>query len=329
MSRRPPSLSPSLPAKVLAMMSMWKKKSEEKKISFVGLPTDIIILVMGSTGVGKSTFIHDYTKDDLVSVGHELESCTHEVTSYHAPMPTSYAKLWNRRLILVDTPGFDDSRGNDVDILQKVSGWLVQAYKQELPVAGIVYITDITQKRMNGTAKLNLSMFTKLCGESSYKKVMMATSHWQELPDQRKGATREAELIGNYWKDIMDGGARVRRIDKLDGNYEEVIIQDVIKGFLDCEGKEEGIQPLLIQYELVEWHRTLPTTQAGKELRSTLQEILELKKRAEAGKMDEKMRRELEAKKASLRKQLKTLKLPLSQRIRGALGIATGAQERL
>jgi dephospho-CoA kinase len=37
-------------------------------------PSDIVIAVMGMTGVGKSTFIN-YFSDEPVSVGHTLEAC--------------------------------------------------------------------------------------------------------------------------------------------------------------------------------------------------------------------------------------------------------------
>ncbi|KAH6880597.1 P-loop containing nucleoside triphosphate hydrolase protein [Coprinopsis sp. MPI-PUGE-AT-0042] len=303
----------------------WKKKTKsdsgETVNSFVGQKTDIIILVMGPTGVGKSTFILNYTKDKHVTVGHELVSCTLDVASYLAPMPSCYEEpLADRRLILVDTPGFDDSHGNDLEILQKISTWLVQVYEQRVPVAGIVYIADITQKRMNASLQLNLSMFTKLCGKGSYKKVTMVTSYWQDIK-KKIGEMREAELKRSFWKAIIHGGARVRRIETLDGNYEEAIIQDVIQEFLESEPQGEAIDPLLIQYELVEWQKTIPKTQAGKALRSTLKEILKLKEQVEANNLDEKMRGELEAKKKSLQQQIGQLNLSMGERIVGFFGL--------
>ncbi|KAH6880595.1 hypothetical protein BKA70DRAFT_1343197 [Coprinopsis sp. MPI-PUGE-AT-0042] len=294
-------------------MLQWKQKRKVEKISFVGLETDIIILVMGATGVGKGTFVLNYTKDKLVSIGHGLESCTHDVACFQARMPVSFDALWPRRLILVDTPGFDDSQGNDFDILEKVSNWLAQAYKQDVHVAGIVYITDITQKRMNGTAKLNLSMFTKLCGPSSYKRITMVTSHWQELPSQTAGETREADLVKSYWADIMNGGAKRKRLETPDGDHEGSIIQDIILGLLEFEAEGKEKFPLLIQYELVEWQRSIPATEAGKELKSNLEKILEMQRKGTGNQADEKMKRELAAK---VRKQIRKLEVPLGERIR-------------
>lgn len=38
-------------------------------------PNDIIIVIMGVTGSGKSTFVKLATGDEDVQVGHDLESC--------------------------------------------------------------------------------------------------------------------------------------------------------------------------------------------------------------------------------------------------------------
>jgi predicted GTPase len=52
-----------------------------------------------------------------IRVGHRLESCTTEVQSVkllHLDM----------NVVLVDTPGFDDTHKSDVDILKMIADWL-------------------------------------------------------------------------------------------------------------------------------------------------------------------------------------------------------------
>ena len=52
--------------------------------------------------------------------GSRLESCTTEVRAvrlYNHP-------VYGDRLVLVDTPGFDDTNKSDLEILQMVSNWL-------------------------------------------------------------------------------------------------------------------------------------------------------------------------------------------------------------
>ena len=49
-----------------------------------------------------------------------LESCTTEVRAVRL----SKHKVHGNRIVLVDTPGFDDTNKSDLEILQMVSNWL-------------------------------------------------------------------------------------------------------------------------------------------------------------------------------------------------------------
>jgi len=40
--------------------------------------------------------------------------------------------VYEDRLILLDTPGFDDTKKTDFEILQLISDWLVQMYEDVL-----------------------------------------------------------------------------------------------------------------------------------------------------------------------------------------------------
>lgn len=56
----------------------------------------------------------------LAPVGHDLASCTGDIGHYILPYPRDR----NRRIILVDTPGFDDSNVDDTVILDRIATWL-------------------------------------------------------------------------------------------------------------------------------------------------------------------------------------------------------------
>ncbi|KAF9442135.1 hypothetical protein P691DRAFT_626957, partial [Macrolepiota fuliginosa MF-IS2] len=51
-------------------------------------------------------------------VGHNLEPCTSGVTAIRVTFMDGI------RVVLVDTPGFDDTYCSDLDILELVSRWL-------------------------------------------------------------------------------------------------------------------------------------------------------------------------------------------------------------
>lgn len=55
----------------------------------------------------------------LAGIGHSLQSCTSEIGIVRLQ---SHELDFN--IVLVDTPGFDDTTRSDVDILKMVSEWL-------------------------------------------------------------------------------------------------------------------------------------------------------------------------------------------------------------
>ena len=63
---------------------------------------------------------------EVVVVGHGIDSCTTEIKPVIIQHPTEE----NRHIMLVDTPGFDDTYVDDVEILKHIADWLAQSYVQ-------------------------------------------------------------------------------------------------------------------------------------------------------------------------------------------------------
>ncbi|KAI0766712.1 hypothetical protein BC629DRAFT_1737431 [Irpex lacteus] len=82
---------------------------------------DTLILVMGMTGAGKTTFINKASGSNLV-VGGGLESCTSEVQAADSFL------LDGRVVTLIDSPGFDDTHRSEAEILREVTGFLAKTY---------------------------------------------------------------------------------------------------------------------------------------------------------------------------------------------------------
>jgi len=64
---------------------------------------------------------------DVVIVGHDLKSRTAQLTPVISPI-TKPAHLRGKRLVLVDTPGFDDTYTSDSEILRRIAIWLASSY---------------------------------------------------------------------------------------------------------------------------------------------------------------------------------------------------------
>jgi hypothetical protein len=144
-------------------------------------------------------------------------------------------------------------------------------------LGGVVYLHDISQDRFSGTAKKNLEMFHVLCGDAALKKVVLVTSKWGRL-SIGDGKSREDELKKVHWQSLIKSGSEVRSFQ---GDYESA--WDVINLFLERASDEKRRRittiGLKIQREMVDAHKIIPQTKAGKKLRYSLEELLDLQQR--------------------------------------------------
>ena len=175
-----------------------------------------------------------------------------------------------------------------------------------MKLGGVIYLLSITEK-MRGTTRKNLDMFNRLCGDKALSSVFLGTTKWGEV-DENLGKNREQQLAENFFKGMTASGSKVLRFDRTEKSARAFL--DAILGQLKF-GKNEVIlndSVLQIQNEIVELERRIPETAAGKELRYTLAQLLEMQKE---GANTEKEAPLL----SSLKKQIDELKIPLSRKI--------------
>lgn len=244
------------------------------KIPQIG-PDDIVIAVMGMTGVGKSTFI-SYFSDETVTIGHTLEACTSKV----AILPATLSD--GTKLFLADTPGFDDTYKSDTDILREVASWLAEAYKNKIKLAGIIYLHRILDVRLGGSAMKNLRMFKALCGDDGLGSVVLATTRWSSVSVE-EGTTREQQLCDNpkMWKVMIDKGSKVFRVEQ---DQEEASGEKIIQYLIN----RRRPVTLAIQKDLVDNGMTLDRTAAGQEVTAEIE-----KQRAEYERRINELRKEM------------------------------------
>jgi energy-coupling factor transporter ATP-binding protein EcfA2 len=223
---------------------------------------DKVVVVMGPTGSGKSTFIDCATRQDGNTIGHKLRSFTKDIRTVRIEHP----KIGS--VVFVDTPGFDDTFKSDLEILTTIANWLVKVYKGNVPLAAIIYMHKISDNRMTGSLLKNLTMFTSVCGQSAMPRVVIATTMWGKV-DADEGAQREGELKGDFWKDILAAGCRTERFDK---SYESAwtIIGIVADG-------DSAPAPLLSR-EIVDADLRLNETKAGVTLNRELEKLIKDRK---------------------------------------------------
>ncbi|KAF5384899.1 hypothetical protein D9615_001485 [Tricholomella constricta] len=299
----------------------WKGKSimqKDDNIMLNARDTDIVIPVMGPTGVGKSTFLNTVIGDTKIEdgntsapVGHGLNSHTQKIEHFAIRHPRDP----ERRLVFVDTPGFDDTYIDDSEILRRIAVWLAKSYSDNMKLAGVVYLHEISQPRMMGAPRRNLEMFRELCGDKAVRNVVLATTKWGDVTGE-VGEKREQQLRDKYWGHMLKLESKMFRF-----HLEEHSAWNIVNHILN----NEAVDALLIQQELVEFQKIIPETKAGRALRATLIELLasqeevavKLKQSSDA-QGDERLRQSLEETQTKIQtiiKQIRQLKVPLTRRI--------------
>ncbi|KAH7908655.1 P-loop containing nucleoside triphosphate hydrolase protein [Hygrophoropsis aurantiaca] len=298
---------------------IWKGKEQKATDTVLkdGRKDDIIIPIMGPTGVGKSSFINTAIGRDVTTVGHDLKSCTAEIVHAITPYPSDPT----RRVVFVDTPGFDDTYVDDSEILRRIAVWLARSYSDEMKLAGVIYLHEISQTRMLGTSRKNLLMFRKLCGNDALKNIILATTKWGDV-EEDAGVSREEQLKNTFWKDMIGHGSRMHQFRDSQESAWQIV---------DMIAVTEPLDALQIQKELVDLHKILPETDAGNSMRTALNELMETHKKtvmqlqnADGLQEDEDLQRKLqdtETKLRALLKQIQDMKIPLTRRIMGVFGL--------
>ncbi|KAK3383002.1 hypothetical protein B0T24DRAFT_30032 [Lasiosphaeria ovina] len=171
---------------------------------------DAVIAVMGMTGSGKSTFISYFC--DTAAAGHGLRSVTALVEAH-----VSRERIRGRRVIFVDTPGFDDTTRSNTEVLREIASWLADTYAHDIKLAGAVYLHGIQMPRVGGSAHTNMRLFRELCGDESMASVALVTTHWSRSSEERVAQQqRHDELVGDdaFWRGMVQRGARAFKHDR-------------------------------------------------------------------------------------------------------------------
>jgi len=235
----------------------------------------LIIAVMGATGTGKSTFVNLASGSQL-PVGTGLLSCTSSVQT------AGPFQLFGREVILIDTPGFDDSTRGDMDILRSIASYLEATYRRSQKLSGVIYMHRISDFKMGGVSRRNFGMLRSLCGESTLKNILIVTNMWGDVAlDVAERRERELASDDLLFKPVLDKGATMARHH---GSLQSA--QEILKHFLGSP--EIALQ---IQTELVDQHKSVDQTTAAHDLEREARERLE----AEQRKQEEEKRRVQEA----------------------------------
>ena len=166
------------------------------------------------------------------------------------------------RVLLIDTPGFDDSARTDSEILTEISRLLSAQYEAGVSLKGVIYLHRITDIRYAGSSVKTLKIFKKICGKVALKNVLLVSTRWNEV-DEALGASREQQLRDNFWAYMLSSGSTMARFY---GNRESAV------GIASQLMSRQSIV-LELQKELIEQGKPLNQTVAGAYVNDDISEM--------------------------------------------------------
>ncbi|PVF97982.1 hypothetical protein CPB86DRAFT_815142 [Serendipita vermifera] len=211
----------------------------------------VIIGVMGPSGSGKSTFINLIAGSGF-AVGDGLTRCTNR------PEFTEPFLLEERKVVLLDTPGFQFEDAMDMNILKEYTNIMATMYRDKKPLSGLLYFHDISISRMGGTAVRNVRLFESICGQDALKSVIIVTNMWGKVTEA-EGSRREKSLqeTGAFFQPLVQRGARfMRHTDTKDS------ARNIINALLSEKNKPH----LALQVQIVDHRRQWEETSAAMQL---------------------------------------------------------------
>lgn len=199
-----------------------------------------IVLVLGLTGAGKTTFINQITNANL-AVSRGMAACT--TTSTHAT-----GVIDGVEVAFVDTPGFDDPEKSDAGILIDITTWIKDHLGGQTMVTAALYLHSIQTKRLHGSASRNFLLFKTLVGSESMANVGLVSTHW-DVALKDEAMDREVDLTNADWSIMLKSGARVYRLFN-DAESAQQMVVDMLRSqpkFIKIQtemAREFGRKPL-------------------------------------------------------------------------------------
>ncbi|KAH6912021.1 hypothetical protein BKA70DRAFT_1266247 [Coprinopsis sp. MPI-PUGE-AT-0042] len=158
------------------------------------------IILLGSTGCGKSSFVNAVVGDRVAVVGAGIRPATNEIALYTFTVPSEGSI--DLQCLLVDTPGFGFNhqhhrweRTTDLAILQGVESLLREKFKAEKEEGrwGVIFLHNKCAPEVNWEAEQRTTaVFTRLAGGDALRNlVVVTTSPHQEGYQVETGLLKE------------------------------------------------------------------------------------------------------------------------------------------
>jgi hypothetical protein len=174
------------------------------------------------------------------------------------------ARLANKTVYMVDTPGFNDTYQSDTEILATIIRSICTCQLLGYKIRGIIYVVDITST-IGGKNLDYLAILRALCGEAAYRNVIFVTTKWKAEDTKEERQAKEERQDGFFAEALADFRGRGAGLHSYAGGPESArtIVMSLI-GMYDAEFQ--------IEKEMRDWGLKLwdtKTVQVLKEILAT------------------------------------------------------------
>jgi hypothetical protein len=177
---------------------------------------------------------------------------------------------------LIDTPGFNDKKRSDTELLESIVDYI---HRHNFNIIAVIYLHRVTERKLTGSTMLNLRLLRAICGEHYFRDLVLATTMWSTVPAEEMNSTIEREVqlntSGAFWDDMLAKGAQYIRWDETRRMNDAKTAEEIVR---ICD-KNKEVAPLNILLELEKGCK-LEDTAAHQILTEEMKKRLEREKRA-------------------------------------------------
>jgi tRNA U34 5-carboxymethylaminomethyl modifying GTPase MnmE/TrmE len=187
---------------------------------------DKIAILLGITGVGKSSFINCITKTTRCKVGDDTKSCTQAI------MQSDMSKD-GYNFYFVDTPGLDDGEGDEKNIKQ------LDSIKKKYPrINAMIICLKMDDLKLSSSLKKSLIQFMEIfpCSDFWNHVIILRTHAERSAKFERKKKNIEGKLLGGIHNDTELTNYMKKNGITVPANLKEFFVDS------DKEGLEEDTE---------------------------------------------------------------------------------------